>query len=732
MASKFQGFVEYGGQTVSTAGFTSTTKVQRSYTGATVTVYLTGTVTLATIYSDASSTPKANPFTADSAGFWFFWGDLAAYDIRFSGGGITTPFTLSNVGSSGTSAALGAVDVASYATRGDGANAIVTGTGTVSVTNGLASVTGTGTAFTTELAVGDVLKIGGVDDLLVQAIGGDTSLTLHKVYSGVTNTYAFTYRAPWGGWTTPLPKTSNTAYYFRQGKFVTSQLSMRDLTRYRLYGAGPGPTQLIGTGAGATINIGANSPTTFGVIIEDMEICSTGLATNGIELESTHHSVFSNLKIRDFTNAYIYHDFGVLNTFLDLRLTGLDGDLSTRPDYGIYFACLDPANVTGTMATVIGGHYGATDVAAIWLEKMSGAEFINVGIEANYGRGMYVSSGSVRTKLKGVHFENNGITTGDPDLEFVASGYSHSVDNIFADREVIVAANRTTVINSAINKLTVSGAYNVIIGNLHTLNGSGAFNDTGTSTIKLYNAPAATQIPALSIFPQLAFEDQNRALTDTQNLSIRSTDSFAIDKGGSLGLVGKYNTAGSFANFGGIASRKENATDGNILGYTDVLVQGGSGMVAAIRCDSNRVPTFLSDDRVTAQFDKTNDTLANITGLSVPVLAGKVYEFEAILRTTSDVAAGVKFAIGGTATATAIVYDALVWNAAALSAQTRATALGAAVGGVTAVTVAYAVITGTITVNAAGTLTVQFAQNVTNAAASSVLVGSVFKVRGLS
>ena len=142
-------------------------------------------------------------------------------------------------------------------------------------------------------------------------------------------------------------------------------------------------------------------------------------------------------------------------------------------------------------------------------------------------------------------------------------------------------------------------------------------------------------------------------------------------------------------------------------------------------------PGFIStiNTVVTSQFDKTaNTTLANITGLSATLVAAKTYVFEAFMYTTSNVAGGVKFAIAGTATATSIIYECLVDDSAVLSAQTRATALGTAVGGVTAVTVAYAVITGTIVVNAGGTLTVQFAQNASNGAASSVLVGSSFMI----
>jgi hypothetical protein len=130
--------------------------------------------------------------------------------------------------------------------------------------------------------------------------------------------------------------------------------------------------------------------------------------------------------------------------------------------------------------------------------------------------------------------------------------------------------------------------------------------------------------------------------------------------------------------------------------------------------------------RVSTQFDKTNTTLDNITGLTANVAAGKIYRFEAILYTTSDVAGGVKVAIGGTATATSIIYEGLTTDGG-LTTQSRTTTLGNAVGAVTAVTAACIKVTGTITVNVAGTLTCQFAENAATAT-SSVLVGSTFVV----
>lgn len=91
--TRHEGWVEEGNFQFSG---NSSARVQRSYPGATVTVYITGTTTLASIYSNAATnpTPKSNPFTADSKGFYFFYAFDGTYDIKFSGTGIATPFTI--------------------------------------------------------------------------------------------------------------------------------------------------------------------------------------------------------------------------------------------------------------------------------------------------------------------------------------------------------------------------------------------------------------------------------------------------------------------------------------------------------------------------------------------------------------------------------------------------------------------------------------------------------------
>jgi hypothetical protein len=135
--------------------------------------------------------------------------------------------------------------------------------------------------------------------------------------------------------------------------------------------------------------------------------------------------------------------------------------------------------------------------------------------------------------------------------------------------------------------------------------------------------------------------------------------------------------------------------------------------------------------RASSGFTKTSDTtLANITGLTRNVLAGEIYSFRAVLFTTTNTSGGVKFAIGGTATATAITAYAYVTDAGVLKVPgtSKVTVLGSTLGDITAVANATAIIEGQIVVNAGGTLTVQFAQNASFGTGSTVNAGSYFEL----
>lgn len=64
-----------------------------------VTVYYAGTTVAASIFSDnlVPPTVRANPFTADADGYFYFYAPDGRYDVYLSGGDITTPYTWGDI-----------------------------------------------------------------------------------------------------------------------------------------------------------------------------------------------------------------------------------------------------------------------------------------------------------------------------------------------------------------------------------------------------------------------------------------------------------------------------------------------------------------------------------------------------------------------------------------------------------------------------------------------------------
>lgn len=95
------GWAERGGYNAISSLSGTSIPVQRGCPSATITVRLAGSVTSATIYSDAAGTAKSNPFTATTAGYWHFYADDADYDVLVSCG-VTYSYTIASMRISGT------------------------------------------------------------------------------------------------------------------------------------------------------------------------------------------------------------------------------------------------------------------------------------------------------------------------------------------------------------------------------------------------------------------------------------------------------------------------------------------------------------------------------------------------------------------------------------------------------------------------------------------------------
>lgn len=81
-------FCKQGATPANTSGLQSSNNLQGVVPGCLVSVYVTGTTNLATIFADGSSTPLSNPFTANTTtGQWIFYAAVnQGYDVVLSGG----------------------------------------------------------------------------------------------------------------------------------------------------------------------------------------------------------------------------------------------------------------------------------------------------------------------------------------------------------------------------------------------------------------------------------------------------------------------------------------------------------------------------------------------------------------------------------------------------------------------------------------------------------------------
>lgn len=135
---------------------------------------------------------------------------------------------------------------------------------------------------------------------------------------------------------------------------------------------------------------------------------------------------------------------------------------------------------------------------------------------------------------------------------------------------------------------------------------------------------------------------------------------------------------------------------------------------------------------LTTQFDKTNDTLEAIPGLSMDVVSGNGYMFRGVFRTSSDVAAGAVLGMDGTCAASLFTTaNIMIEGNVGVLLNTYVDSLSNTLIGFTAVQNALIIVEGIIIVTDSGTLYPLFCQNASNVSSSSVLLGSTFTLKNL-
>ena len=106
---------------------------------------------------------------------------------------------------------------------------------------------------------------------------------------------------------------------------------------------------------------------------------------------------------------------------------------------------------------------------------------------------------------------------------------------------------------------------------------------------------------------KLVVKDDSNALNDSVgNINVISTDSAAIDKGGSIGLGGFYNGTSNSIPFANIHGKKENSTNNNAAGYFAIATRDASaGTAERMRISSDGKCAFGSTSTQRTQANRS-------------------------------------------------------------------------------------------------------------------------------
>lgn len=148
--------------------------------------------------------------------------------------------------------------------------------------------------------------------------------------------------------------------------------------------------------------------------------------------------------------------------------------------------------------------------------------------------------------------------------------------------------------------------------------------------------------------------------------------------------------------------------------------------------NANGWMNWAGEARVSANSTTTSTAMANVPGLAFKPQASRNYSFEAHLIFTDAAAGGIQCTVNATSTTTTytLTFDGWVTDTTAVRGYAQGSAFGNVVASsLTTGTLGHVTITGTLMTSATApsTVTIQFAQNTSNATATTVLIGSYMR-----
>lgn len=314
---------------------------------------------------------------------------------------------VSSSSSSSSSSSARAINLADYATAGNGTviapwtgwdtNLVLArpGLGTISVVHstGAATVTGVGTAFLASAAIGDwvcSVTATGVAAGKISAIAGDLSLTV-ETWNGAT-LVAGVYRI-----FSPLAIYAPSGYY----SFATEwQIGYPQLT---LYGDGAS-TRFIHTGVGKAVSVigdytalASNSQL---ITLADFTVQGGATTTYDVYLEGLNHFVAYDIYAHVATTAGIGVKDCVIANFVNCRYSGnVELPATPAPTYAWW--------VSGVHTITMTGCSGENAAQGLHIVSADGGLVQGGTFEGDSAYGTFIEYQTSNITFNTVHFESN-------------------------------------------------------------------------------------------------------------------------------------------------------------------------------------------------------------------------------------------------------------------------------------------------------------------------------------
>ena len=400
-----------------------------------------------------------------------------------------------------------------------------------------------------------------------------------------TNNYGFRGSIPTGTnrWNLFMDGTANN---YLAGKLLIGTTTDAGYTAFDFNGTGrvsgdltTSARILIADGTGSLPSVAFSNNLTYGIYwnsgLGGMHL-TAGNSSSGIVIRPSTLTTYStispgtdnNLDLasgasNQFRNAFLKTSLGIGG------LRTIPNSLSTSPIFYNTGTIAQSGNtVTGTGTTFTAamvGCYLTTNTSNGLITGFTNSTTITVSNSVtltagtsytiNYYGLQVDSTGLVSTSRLSINNDVSIVSWGINGVAFKAAAATYTDTSTAASGTVSLTAVNSfgiPTLTATNANVTNTIAANVYIAGAPTVSGT----TVNTNSYALYVASGNTYLQNASI-----------AAGSGGILTVRSSDAFGIDKGGSIALGGLFNSPGSSVNFYEISGRKENSADGNTRGY---------------------------------------------------------------------------------------------------------------------------------------------------------------------